>query len=150
MHIVIVINTIRGTLFYPHDDTSHQSIVLCITSLSCDFSNITCFTMNTRFAIDCSVKFHRSRLATTTAESHEHGCDETRWYAYLSINVEYMTRLLWRGYQLCSGQQIKWLSRDSKNKHTYLVQGLRWSSRPCPQDEALPLHIGWADACDRH
>jgi len=34
-------------------------------------------------------------------------------------------------------------------RHTYLAQGLPWSRRWCPQGEALPLHSGWADACDR-
>ena len=34
-------------------------------------------------------------------------------------------------------------------RHTYLAQRIPWSIRWFLQCEALPLHFGWADRCDR-
>ena len=33
-------------------------------------------------------------------------------------------------------------------KHTYLAQGIPWSTKWFPHGEAFPLHSGWADPCD--
>ena len=37
----------------------------------------------------------------------------------------------------------------SSARHTYLAQRIPWSIRWFLQYEALPLHFGWADRCDR-
>ena len=45
-------------------------------------------------------------------------------------------------------KKSRWCGLCKTIRHTYLAQGKPWSSRRFPQEEALPLHFGWADTCD--
>lgn len=54
----------------------------------------------------------------------------------------------WRAHVGCCRIEEQNMAAGGQKFHTYLAQGIPRSARWFLQDEARPLHIGWADACD--